>query len=288
MKRTSLAPRLIFKSAPRSQADADAIYAALLAEIERLRALLSTYDPASDLSKINATTAPVHVAPEVIDVLQLYDRWAAATDGAFSGRTGDLVALWQNAEKNGTLPDKAKVAALAASLRQPLWKIDDAKGTVQRLADYAINVDSLGKGYIISHAVSTIKTKFSRLRGLLLNIGGDITALHSPSQFVNDNWIIPVADPAHPHDNAAPLTTLSLTDLSVATSGSYERGFQVGGRKFSHILDPRTGYPVDFDPPSASHTPGALPPPLSLAPVMPRPMHWPPPSACSRSIRLSP
>jgi len=236
-----------------SQADADAIHTALLAEIERLRGLLSTYDPASDLSKVNASTAPVTVAPEVIAVLQLYDRWATTTDGAFSGRTGDLTALWKDAEKNGTLPDKAKVAALAASLRDPLWKMDAAKSTVQHLSDHAINVDSLGKGFIISRAAATIKAKFPRLRGMLLNIGGDITLLNSPSQFVDDKWTVPVADPAHPQDNATPLTTLVLTNLSVATSGSYERGFEVGTRKFSHILDPRTGYPVDFD--ASTNTP---------------------------------
>ena len=230
-----------------SQADADAMHTALLAEIERLRALLSTYDPASDLSKVNASMSPVRVAPEVVTVLQLYDRWSAATDNAFSGRIGDLVALWKDAEKSGTIPDKETVATLAASLRKPLWKIDDAKSTVQRLSDHAINVDSLGKGFIISRAAATIKAKFPRFRGLLLNIGGDVTAIESPSQFVDEKWNIPVADPARPQDNAAPLTTLLLTNFSVATSGSYERGFQVGERRYSHILDPRTGYPVDFD-----------------------------------------
>ncbi len=230
-----------------TQKDADAAHDATLAEIERLRKILSTYDATSDLGKLNATRDPVKVAPEVIEVLQQYDQWMKNTKGAYSGRIGELVALWKKAEKDNALPTKDAISAVLAEMKKPLWKIDAKAGTVQRLSDALINIDSLGKGYIVSKAAALVHTKMPAIRGLMLNVGGDITTVGTSSATAIEPWSIGIADPAHPADNAAPLTTLKLAGLSVATSGGYARGYTILGKTYSHLLDPRTGYPVDFD-----------------------------------------
>jgi FAD:protein FMN transferase len=238
-----------------TKADADKAHAAVLAEIERLRKILSTYDAASDLGKINATKDPVKVSPEVLEVLKAYDDWRGKSRGAFSGRLGSLIAVWKDAAKTGKMPEKSAVAMLASAEKNPLWKLDETAGTVQRLGDQLINIDSLGKGFVVSHAVA-VGQAVARVKGMLLNIGGDITAAGSSSATGLEDWVVGIADPAHPAENAVPLTTAKITGMSIATSGSYERNYDVGGTKFSHILDPRNGYPIDSaDAPTGKHNP---------------------------------
>ncbi len=238
-----------------AQADADRAHTAVMAEVERLRKILSTYDAGTDLGKVNASKDAVKVSKEVIEVLKLYDQWLGATKGTFSGRLGTLIASWKDAAKAGKMPDKAAIAALVAAEKNPLWKLDEAAGTVQRLTDQTINIDSLGKGFIVSRAAAVGKAS-AGVKGLLLNIGGDITTTGTSSRTGIEDWVIGIADPAHPADNAAPLATVKLTGLSIATSGSYERSYAVGSTKLSHILDPRNGYPIDSaDAPGGKHNP---------------------------------
>ena len=238
-----------------AQADADTAHGAVMAEVERLRGILSTYDAGSDLGKINASKDAVKASKEVIEVLQLYDQWRTASKGAFSGRLGSLIGVWKNAATAGKMPGKGTVALLVVAEKNPLWKIDEAAGTVQRLTDQVINIDSLGKGFITSRAAAAGMAA-PGVRGLLLNIGGDITAAGTSSATGTEEWRVGIANPAHPADNAAPLTTVKITGLSIATSGSYERGYDIGGTKLSHILDPRSGYPIDSaDAPEGKHDP---------------------------------
>lgn len=227
-----------------TQADADKAHIAVMAEVERLRKILSTYDAGTDLGKVNASREVVKVSKEVIEVLKLYDQWLGKSKGAFSGRLGSLIGAWKDAATGGKMPEKAAIAALVEGEKAPLWKIDEAAGTVQRLTDETINIDSLGKGFIVSRAAAAGKAS-SGVRGLLLNIGGDITAVGTSSRTGIEEWRVGVADPAHSADNAAPLVTVKLAGYSIATSGSYERGYTVGGTRLSHILDPRNGYPID-------------------------------------------
>ncbi|HWB61850.1 MAG TPA: DUF2271 domain-containing protein [Chthoniobacteraceae bacterium] len=222
---------------------ADAVEATALDEIERLRKILSTYDPASDISRVNATNDPVACPPELIQVLGYYDWWNAKSKGAYNGHLGELIATWKAAEKAGALPDAATLQPIVQRLAQPGWKIDPAAHTVARLTSQPLNIDSLGKGYIISQAVVAVKAKLPAIPGFLLNIGGDLFASGHPSP--GAAWLISVANPARSEDNAPPLTQLRLVDRAVSTSAAYERGYNIGGKHYSHIFDPRTGWPAE-------------------------------------------
>ena len=230
-----------------TDADAKKAHEIALAEIDRLRGILSTYDPKTDISKLNETTSPVHVSQELIDVLKLYETWQSKTKGAYSAGTGELVAIWKKAEKDGKPPEPAVIAEAVKKIQKPLWKIDDAAKTVQRLVDVPINIDSLGKGFIINQAAIVARQKVSSIRGILVNIGGDIIALggcNTSGPFTP--WTIGITDPALPAENAPAIVEIHVTAMTVATSGNYARGYTFGENKYSHILDPRTGYPVDF------------------------------------------
>ena len=225
------------------EAEAAIFESTALAEIERLRKILSTYDPESEISHFSTSTGTVKCSPELLDVLGFYDLWNAKSAGAYHGHLGELIAAWKGAEKTGTPPDDATLQRIVRTLTQPGWKIDRTAGTATRFPGGAITIDSLGKGYIISKVAAAIRTKLPAVQGFLLNVGGDIFAsgVSAPGM----PWTVGVADPKRTADNAPPLTQVRISNRAISTSAAYERGFTVGGRRLSHILDPRTGQPAD-------------------------------------------
>lgn len=235
---TSLDLQIVADSDAHAKAASDAI----LAEIERLRRILSTYDDATDAARLNAAPPgrPVKVAPELIAVLQACEQWTRDTRGAYSAQLGTLLDLWQQGVKAGKLPDASALQAAVRQLPQPGWKID--ADTVTRLTDQQLNINSLGKGFIVGRAVQAARDQVPGLKAVLLNIGGDLLAWGEPAPAAA--WEIAVANPEQSAENASPLTRLQITDRAVATSGSYERFFLIGGKRYSHILDPRTGQPA--------------------------------------------
>lgn len=228
---TSLDLQVAAADAPQAAAAESAV----LAEIERMRKILSTYDPASEISRLNAATGTVKCSQELLDVLAGYDWWNAKSGGAYNGHLGDLIRVWRAAEQAGALPAAAALQRTVAALRVPAWKIDAAARTVTRTTAQPLNVDSLGKGYIISKAAAVARAKAPQ--GFLLNIGGDIFA-------GGRAWKVGVADPKSSADNSPPLTEVNLKDLAISTSAAYERGYTIAGKRHSHILDPRTGFPA--------------------------------------------
>lgn len=214
---------------------AAAAESAVLAEIERMRKILSTYDPASEISRVNAATGTVKCSQELLDVLAGYDWWNAKSGGAYNGHLGDLIRVWRTAEQAGAMPDTAALQRTVAALRVPAWKIDAAAKTVTRTTAQPLNVDSLGKGYILSKVAAVARAKAPQ--GFLINIGGDIFA-------GGRAWKVGIADPKNSADNAPPLTEVNLKDLAISTSAAYERGYTIAGQRHSHILDPRTGQPA--------------------------------------------
>jgi len=227
--------------APDAQ-QAAVVETAILDEIERLRKILSTYDETSDISRVNVSTTPVPCSPELLDVLSFYDYWTAKSRGAYNGHLGELIGVWKAGEKAGAPPAAATLLPIVRSLALPGWKLDRAAHTVTRLTTGTLDINSLGKGFIISKAVVAARAKAPAIQGILLNIGGDIFA--SGSQAPGTPWTISVANPAHNEDNAPPLTQVKLADRAISTSAAYERGYTFGGKHYSHIFDPRTGLPA--------------------------------------------
>jgi thiamine biosynthesis lipoprotein ApbE len=197
-----------------TSADAFECRRQVLGEIERLRQILSTYDPSSTIrQKMAGANAG---APELDELLAAYEIWNARSGGVVTAGLGGVVELWKQAGRLGTLPTGDALRAAAA-------------------ARLALNVDALGKGYIIDRAVGVAR-RFAPAG--LLNIGGDIRA------WGDVTWTIGVADPHNSADNAPWLTSFGLRDAAVATSGDYARYQLIAGRRYSHIIDPRTLQPV--------------------------------------------
>jgi len=227
----------------RDAGEAKRVEGTVLAEIERLRRILSTRDTTSEISRLNRARGPIPCSVELLQVLGAYERWNSRSSGAYSGQLGELIAAWRSAERTGMAPEKTFLARLVRDLAQPGWEIDASAQTVTRHSEAPLNVDSLGKGYIIDKALAAASGQSAGTLGLLLNIGGDIHAWGISAE-PGGLWRIGVAAPSRPEDNAPPLTRMLLADRAVSTSGAYERGYQIAGEHYSHILDPRTGWPA--------------------------------------------
>ncbi len=175
---------------------------AALKEIERLESILSTYKPGTEISRLNASTVATACSPDLFALMELYQRWSQASGGALSAtpKHGDGIVL------------------------------DRATRKVTRTANATINVDALGKAYVLDRAAAAALGQ-SGVSHLMLNIGGDIVFTQAPRE-----WIAGIANPTRPHENAWPLTRLALNRGAIAASGSYARG--------AHIIDARGGTPA--------------------------------------------
>jgi FAD:protein FMN transferase len=209
-----------------------------------LRRIFSTFDPESEISRLNGTRAPMAASTEMIEVLKQYEVFQTRSDGAFNGQLGELVRVWKDAETTQREPDAATLSRLVQLLRERGWRIDQANRTVTRLAELPLNLNSIAKGYIIQKASAAARAKIASLQGLLLNLGGDMAAWGTDDAGKR-SWTIGVQDPLHPEDNATPIACVRLQDAAIATSGGYERYYTIDGKRHSHIFDPRTGRPAD-------------------------------------------
>src|SRR5262245_45603869 len=151
-----------------SAADAEKAEQAILDEIERLRLIFSTFDPKSEICLLNRSSGPTAASAEMIEVLREYESWQRRSAGAFNGQLGELVRTWAAAEKAGVEPSAETLARIVLTVNRPGWEIDEANQTVTRLTDQPLNLNSIGKGYIIQRAAAAARSKVLALKGLLL------------------------------------------------------------------------------------------------------------------------
>lgn len=226
-----------------SEAQANRAETAVLEETERLRRILSSYDDASEVSRLARTGQIARPSADLLVVLHLYDRWAWLSGGAYSARVGLLSRVWKDAERMNRVPTDSALQNAVRAAATPGWVSDSARNVLRSTTRDRLDLSSLGKGYVLDHATAAAK-RAAALQGGLLNLGGDIR-VWGRSAAPDGLWRVGVADPRAPADNAPPLTRLRLTDAAVSSSGSYLRGFDVGGHHYSHIIDARDGRPAN-------------------------------------------
>jgi FAD:protein FMN transferase len=232
---TSLEIKVVASSAAQSEKGEQAV----LAEIERQSHLLSSWDPESEFSRwFRTRDQPVRVSPELFEVLSLFDRWRDATQGALDASAETITRVWKRAAVEKRLPSQDELDAAVASVRRVHWRLDQVHRTATHTSDAPLAMNSFVKSYIAGHAAERALV-VSGVQGLVVNIGGDLV--------VRGDWREPVdvSDPKSDTENGVPIARLVVRDRAVATSGDYRRGVEIGGRHYSHIVDPRTGMPAD-------------------------------------------
>lgn len=209
----------------------------VIGEMERLQHIFNAYDPTSELCRWRAG-ATVRCGPELSAVLALALEWQRVSGGAFNPASGELSARWQRAVAEAVVPSGAELGALAAGIAAPRYEIGPT-GTPQLTGDgSAITLNAIAKGWIVDRALSFAAARAPNT-DLVVNAGGDLAHLGPGCEVVG------IEHPIRSFDNEPPIARIELARAGLATSGRARRGFHVGDRWYSHVIDPRTGEPAD-------------------------------------------
>jgi thiamine biosynthesis lipoprotein len=212
---------------------------AALAEIDRLEAIFSAYRPDSELCRWQSThDLDVPVSPELAEVLEQSERWRVRTGGAFNPAVEAPTRVWREHAARGEPVTDAALAGLEEELAHPLWTVDRARSTARRLTRLPVTLNAIAKGFIIDAACATAAAT-EGVAQVLVNIGGDLR--HRGARPLR----VDIADPFAAAENAPPLDAVCILGQGLATSGSYRRGFRIGDRWHSHLIDPRTARPAE-------------------------------------------
>ena len=218
---------------------AERVEARVVAEVERLAAILNNHDPESEFRRWQAPGGPRQVSPELLEVMRQAEHWQQLSGGAFHPAVQSLSLLWADCARESRMPTDEEIEEARAAVARPLWRLDPVAGTAGKLSDAPLTLDAIAKGAIIDRAVAAgMGGEGDGVAGLMVNIGGDLLARGEPSPTVG------IADPRDDSETSRPLCRIVARDLAVATSGGHRRGFVIAGRRYSHLIDPRTGRPA--------------------------------------------
>jgi thiamine biosynthesis lipoprotein ApbE len=234
-----LGTSLELKVSALSEAQSEKAEQAALAEIDREAHILSSWDPQSEFSNWFRTHGqPVHVSPELFEVFSLFNTYRGMTGGALDPSAETITRVWKYAAAEKRIPSQSELDEAIASVRRVHWTLDPLNQTATHTSDTPLALNSFVKSYIAGRAADAALNA-SGAQGLVINIGGDL--------IVRGDWREPVdvSDPKSDAENGTPIAHLIVRDRAVATSGDYRRGVEIGGRHYSHIVDPRTGLPAD-------------------------------------------
>ncbi|MGB4766036.1 MAG: FAD:protein FMN transferase [Rugosibacter sp.] len=216
----------------------------VLAEFDRLHRTYHAWQP-SALSALNAAIAagkPMEVSPEFAGYIRQLQQLAADSDYLFDPGIGRLIALWgfHSDEFTTRLPDETALAALTKQ-RPSIADIQlDGLRVTSRNPAVALDFGGYLKGVALDRAAQILRT--AGIHNALINIGGNVMALGTKNGVP---WRVGIQHPRPATVGGAPLASLELRDgEALGTSGDYYRFFEINGRRYCHLLDPRTGYPA--------------------------------------------
>jgi len=210
-------------------------------EIQRLEILFTTFNENSQTNLINrnAGIAPVKVDEEVYSLIERSIRISNITQGAFDLSYGSIdKRLWNFDKEMKELPDPVTAKSLVRLINYNNIILDPKKQTVfLKEKGMRIGFGGIGKGYAADRAKQVLLE--NNVHSGIVNAAGDLIAWGNQPD--GKPWTIGIADP-----NSArhPFSSLSISNMAVATSGNYEKFVMIGGKKYSHTIDPITGLPV--------------------------------------------
>jgi len=212
---------------------------AAFAEIRRIEEMMSTYISESQLSKINSAAGKkaVKVDQELLRLIKKSIEYAEMTEGGFNIAVGPLIKLWRVSE-GGNIPKKVEIRKALEIIDYRDIVIDEKKKTVfLKKKGMAIDLGGIAKGYASDRAEIVLK-KNGIVSGVVA-VAGDINAFGMKVD--GAKWRIGIQ---HPRKKDAFLGIIELEDEAVSTSGDYERFFIKDGKRYHHIMDPKTGEPA--------------------------------------------
>jgi thiamine biosynthesis lipoprotein len=217
--------------------DIEAVYKRIWQRLADIAWRMNVYDDKSEVAKLNGSfPAPAAVGADTYDVIRRALQINTLTDGAFDITVWPLIELWSKAQEKDTLPTPAEVE---------LAKQATGPANVTLLAGHEIalkhprtriDLGGIGVGYAIDEAARIFRE--AGIKNFYIDASGDIYA--GGLNCRKEPWRIGVKDPGNKEKL---IDIIRLRDQAVTTSGNYERYFTIAGERFSHIIDPLTGYP---------------------------------------------
>ena len=202
---------------------------------------LSRFDSDSDVSRINSAPAgtPVTVGEDTWQVLAAAHTAWQRTGGVFDVTVGPLIALWRRSAERGRLPTEEELGRARACVGLDRARLlHEVRQVVLTEPGMSIDLGGVAKGYIVDRAVDLLRER--SIISALVDAGGDIRVLGPRGD--GRPWVTAVRNPETEDGRPFP-ATLAVSDVAVVTSGSYARYVEIAGRRYTYIIDPRTGRP---------------------------------------------
>ena len=217
---------------------ADRAAEAAIADVKRIEAKYSRYRDDSVTGAINraAGAGAVAIDAETASLLRYADRCHALSGGLFDITSGVLRYAWDFKRRPARMPTGDELAAARALIGWPRVEWTDARVRLPT-AGMELDFGGIGKEYAADRAAAIVRD--AGIAHALVNLGGDVRAVGPRAD--GAPWRVAIRDPRNAEGVVA---TLRVDDEAVATSGDYERYVEVEGRRYCHLLDPRTGMPV--------------------------------------------
>jgi thiamine biosynthesis lipoprotein len=212
--------------------------------VPHIESWLSTYQPNSELSRLNAVVGNVaiDVSSELFDLLLAAKELHRATDGAFDMASGGQIQLWRRCRSEQRIPteDEIKEALSASGMSKVVLSAEQQQVTFST-PGLSLDPGAIGKGYALDQTIEALENTNNAPRDYLLH-GGRSSVVARGEHNNLPGWPIGIGNPLLTKRR---LGTVILRNQAMSTSGSNIQFFRCEGRRFGHILDPRTGWPVE-------------------------------------------
>ena len=211
-----------------------------IGEIQRIEKLISSWDQESQTSAINqaAGVKPVKVDKELYDLIYRSEKLSGLTDGAFDISFASIDNIWKFDGSMTHMPEVNTIAFATRLINYHNIQLNLADTSVfLKTKGMKIGFGAIGKGYAANRAKKVMQEM--GIKNGLVNASGDLITWGKMDG--NKDWAIGISKPENPEEVIA---WLSIGDMAVVTSGSYEKYVELEGHRYSHIIDPRTGYPA--------------------------------------------
>ena len=219
-----------------------------LAEIRKVDELMSDYSDDSEISRVNSQAAKkaVQVSQSTFEVLQKSVEFSKLTDGAFDVTVGPLVDVFHKTQKERVAPTQEQIAQAKAKVGYEKLILDSENRTVRFSVDgMRLDLGGIAKGYGVDKALEAARRRGAV--GVMVDIGGDVRCFGEPPEG-RDHWRIGLQDPNSAVEGMSAgglVLTLKVKNAAVATSGDYQQFALIDGKRYSHIMNRKTGMSIE-------------------------------------------
>lgn len=224
-----------------SQIDSSEVFiSAAKAEVERIESLISSWDEKSETAKINRNSGirPIEIDAELFQLIKRGQSISKLTDGAFDLSYAGLDPIWKFDGSMKTLPDSNLVSKSRTLIDHTKIRLDESNNSILlEQKGMRIGFGGIGKGYSANRVRDLLK-KMGVKNGAI-NAGGDLITWGKNEN--GEDWKVGVRKPGL---EEKPIGFIDVKEMAVVTSGNYERFALINGKRYSHVIDPRTGWPA--------------------------------------------